>query len=363
MIRGVSREVELNVSYLGEWLTPWWEEEGGKWVDKGPKVRAGFVAKTRINRHDFGVRPLYGSLRELCTRFERASCGGLHSNRVQEFVEVVDKALVESIELVAFVLSESGVGSDGAEQASRERRIDALEELQEDDADRVALGEQAIASGVRHLLNEALGPELREVVAQRSQSIRIGGRVEGGRRGGMEIAHRERVTSGNVREADERMHERELAGMIQFQAGNPLAVGEVCGFGEVSQLAAVHEGLEDVLLDREIPVGDGHHRVAQRRQVFDGFRDAEVPDVVGRGFGPQGQVIPHVLFDGPVAAIAADNRIREIEVFDDGFELAAVPLRDLPAEDRREFRRLADRAIRIEQALAERVKGRAPIED
>ena len=31
MIRGVSREVELNVSYLGEWLTPWWEEEGGKW--------------------------------------------------------------------------------------------------------------------------------------------------------------------------------------------------------------------------------------------------------------------------------------------------------------------------------------------
>ena len=54
-IRGVSREVELSVSYLGQWLTPWWEEEGGKWVDKGPKVRAGFVAKTRINRHDFGV--------------------------------------------------------------------------------------------------------------------------------------------------------------------------------------------------------------------------------------------------------------------------------------------------------------------
>ena len=54
-IRGVSREVELSVSYLGQWLTPWWEEDGGKWVDKGPKVRAGFVAKTRINRHDFGV--------------------------------------------------------------------------------------------------------------------------------------------------------------------------------------------------------------------------------------------------------------------------------------------------------------------
>ncbi|MCU1385275.1 MAG: hypothetical protein JWL71_3972 [Acidobacteria bacterium] len=54
-IRGVSREVELKVNYLGQWRTPWWEEKDGKWIDKGPKVRAGFVAKTKINRHDFGV--------------------------------------------------------------------------------------------------------------------------------------------------------------------------------------------------------------------------------------------------------------------------------------------------------------------
>jgi len=51
-IRGVTRPVTLDVQYLGEWPTPWWEDG----VDKGPKVRAGFVAKTRINRHDFGVR-------------------------------------------------------------------------------------------------------------------------------------------------------------------------------------------------------------------------------------------------------------------------------------------------------------------
>jgi hypothetical protein len=43
------------VSYLGEWQTPWWEEEDGAWTDKGPKLRAGFVATTQINRHDFGV--------------------------------------------------------------------------------------------------------------------------------------------------------------------------------------------------------------------------------------------------------------------------------------------------------------------
>ena len=50
-IRGVTRSVTLRVRYLGQWKTPWWEDG----EDKGPKVRAGFVAETEINRHDFGV--------------------------------------------------------------------------------------------------------------------------------------------------------------------------------------------------------------------------------------------------------------------------------------------------------------------
>src|SRR5439155_824887 len=44
-------KVALNVHYLGQWPTPWWEDG----VDKGPKIRAGFMAETVINRHDFGV--------------------------------------------------------------------------------------------------------------------------------------------------------------------------------------------------------------------------------------------------------------------------------------------------------------------
>ncbi len=50
-LRGVKRKVPLKVTYLGQWQTPWWEGN----VDKGPKTRAGFVASTEINRHDFGV--------------------------------------------------------------------------------------------------------------------------------------------------------------------------------------------------------------------------------------------------------------------------------------------------------------------
>jgi polyisoprenoid-binding protein YceI len=50
-IRGVTRPVSLDVRYLGQWETPWWEDG----IDKGPKTRAGFLATTRIDRKDFGV--------------------------------------------------------------------------------------------------------------------------------------------------------------------------------------------------------------------------------------------------------------------------------------------------------------------
>jgi len=50
-IRGKTNPVTLDVHYLGQWQTPWWEDG----VDKGPRTRAGFVAKTSINRQDFGV--------------------------------------------------------------------------------------------------------------------------------------------------------------------------------------------------------------------------------------------------------------------------------------------------------------------
>ena len=50
-IRGVTREVTLDARYHGDWDTSFWVDG----VDEGPVTRAGFEAKTRINRHDFGV--------------------------------------------------------------------------------------------------------------------------------------------------------------------------------------------------------------------------------------------------------------------------------------------------------------------
>ena len=41
----------LDVVYQGQWLTPFWDGD----VNRGTLTRIGFEARTRINRHDFGV--------------------------------------------------------------------------------------------------------------------------------------------------------------------------------------------------------------------------------------------------------------------------------------------------------------------
>jgi polyisoprenoid-binding protein YceI len=50
-IRGNTRTVPMDAVYLGEWETPFWEGS----ENKGTMRRIGFEARTRINRHDFGV--------------------------------------------------------------------------------------------------------------------------------------------------------------------------------------------------------------------------------------------------------------------------------------------------------------------
>ena len=50
-IRGSTREVALDVSYLGQWATPYWEGDR----NRGEMRRIGFELRTEVNRHDFGV--------------------------------------------------------------------------------------------------------------------------------------------------------------------------------------------------------------------------------------------------------------------------------------------------------------------
>lgn len=50
-IKGITREICLDIVDLGRWDTPFWEDG----QDKGPISRAGFSATTKIKRQDFEV--------------------------------------------------------------------------------------------------------------------------------------------------------------------------------------------------------------------------------------------------------------------------------------------------------------------
>jgi hypothetical protein len=82
------------------------------------------------------------------------SCG-FEANGADQRIEIIDDALVEVIELRPLLLVEAIVCADGAEQAGGQRCIDAFEQRQEDEADRVALRQELVS---RELGSLAISP-------------------------------------------------------------------------------------------------------------------------------------------------------------------------------------------------------------
>ena len=86
---------------------------------------------------------------------------GFEADGSDEGIEIVDDVLIEAIELRSPLGFEPCICFDGAEKACGEWGIDPLEELQEDEADRVSLPEELIAARVRKFGNKAFGAEFR----------------------------------------------------------------------------------------------------------------------------------------------------------------------------------------------------------
>ena len=109
--------------------------------------------------------------------------------------------------------------------------------------------------------------------------------------------------------------------MVQFQARNPFATGKHCGFCQLTQLSSVDEGLQDVLLGREIIVADARQLISQWGQVFYSLPDPIVGDVIGRQLGAQAQMIADILFEKSLSIMATDHWVRKIKIFNDGLKL------------------------------------------
>jgi hypothetical protein len=129
------------------------------------------------------------------------------------------------------------------------------------------------------------------------------------------------------------------------------------------QVAAIDEGLHNVLLYVQVVVVDRRQRIAQRGEVLHRLVDAIIVDVVARRLGAQNEVIANVLLDEAVAIVAANHRVGQVHVFDLGLQLAAIMPADSAPEDDGDLVGLTDRAIGVKQVFAQFVQRRAASED
>jgi hypothetical protein len=69
------------------------------------------------------------------------------------------------------------------------------------------------------------------------------------------------------------------------------------------------------------------------------------------------------LFDEAIAVVTADDGVRQIHVFDLGLQLTTMLFGDFATEDESDLVGLADRAVGVEQTLAQLVEGGPPTEN
>ncbi len=115
--------------------------------------------------------PLWGPQGEFGSRFATSS-GNLEADGSQKCIQIVTDSLIQAIELAALLFDQNVVAAEWRQQTGGERRINLFEELAEDQADRIALADQSIATGVRDLLDQAFDAQLGEVITERRQRVR-----------------------------------------------------------------------------------------------------------------------------------------------------------------------------------------------
>ena len=95
-------------------------------------------------------------------------------------VEGVGKTQVKAVERRALGVGEGLVGGNRVEESSGQRSINAVEEFQEDQADQISFGRQAVAAATGQLFDKAFRAEFGEVVSKGGQAVLSGSAIEGG---------------------------------------------------------------------------------------------------------------------------------------------------------------------------------------
>jgi len=148
------------------------------------------------------------------------------------------------------------VGGNRAEESSGQRSIDAVEEFQEDQADRISFGRQAVAAATGQLFDKAFRAEFGEVVSKGGQAVLFGRATEGGNDVQVDFACAEGVGGRDLGKSYEGVHEGQLSGIVELEARNAFAGRGDGGLGQPLKLAAIDKRLKDILLDVQVIVVD-----------------------------------------------------------------------------------------------------------
>ena len=151
-----------------------------------------------------GTLGRYGGINEDFVLVERWGEG--EADGSQEMVEGVGKTLVKAVKRRALGVGEGLVGGNRVEESSGQRSIDAVEEFEEDQADRISFGRQAVAAATGQLFDKAFRAEFGEVVSKGGQAVLFGSATESGNDMRVDFACAEGVGGRDLGKSYERVH-------------------------------------------------------------------------------------------------------------------------------------------------------------
>ena len=92
--------------------------------------------------------------------------------------------------------------------------------------------------------------------------------------------------------------------MIQFESGNPFAIGSQSWFTQLSELSSIQKGLQDILLHILMALGDTLQLFSQGNEIFYCLIDAVVSvHIIAGRFESQYIMIAHIMFGKAIFVI------------------------------------------------------------
>src|SRR6266446_4364464 len=221
------------------------------------------------------------------------------------------------------------------EHAGGNGAVDALAQLEHEDGLWVAGDADLITIGVGHSLDQAVGAQFAQVVAQLVEGVAAGLQPEGFQNLPVQLAGRPAAQMAAKAAHDDFQHPHD-ADLIEPDAGDArLAHGERAGqFGQQVEVAVDVQGLR---LDPGKAIHDAREPFPHGLPVGQGLVELEVLlQFVADHLQAQEAAGLLVLFDKAMAPVAAHHVPRGVEALHDGRELAGHPPQLELAEDVRQ---------------------------